>query len=118
MDGEERKHALMQEKQVGAGVIKLMRAKVEEHREITGLPLCDLEAIALVVLDPRPIPIVTACPHGHPHVDEGEWITTPHRTHQCQAMVPEGLVGVTSHKRCGAEWRPSEHATIGVVALS
>ena len=30
-------------------------------------------------------PMVMACPHcGTPHVDEGEWETRPHHTHQCQ----------------------------------
>jgi hypothetical protein len=36
------------------------------------------------------------------HVDEGEWATTPHRTHRCLF--------------CGHEWRPFEVATYGVVS--
>lgn len=34
------------------------------------------------------------------HIDEGEWATRSHRTHQCQG--------------CGCEWRPSEISTVGV----
>lgn len=41
------------------------------------------------------------CPDcGQPHVDEGEWETRPHKTHQCQA--------------CGHEWRPFDYPTVGV----
>ena|GEM_PF-2343382 len=35
-----------------------------------------------------------------PHVDEGEWATRRHKTHQCQS--------------CGHEWRPFPFATVGV----
>lgn len=39
------------------------------------------------------IPIIEDCPScGFQHVDEGEWATRPHRTHQCQS--------------CGQEWQP------------
>ena len=34
------------------------------------------------------------------HLDEGEWETRPHKTHQCQG--------------CGHEWRPFPFATVGV----
>jgi hypothetical protein len=32
----------------------------------------------------KPVPLVLYCPAGHLHVDEGEWATRPHKTHQCQ----------------------------------
>jgi hypothetical protein len=37
---------------------------------------------------------------GTQHIDEGEWATRPHRTHQCQA--------------CCHEWRPADFPTVGV----
>lgn len=50
---------------------------------------------------PAPIPLVLYCPVcGAPHVDEGEWATTPHKTHQCQS--------------CRHEWRPFTYPTVGV----
>jgi hypothetical protein len=49
----------------------------------------------------EPEPIVTNCPQcGALHVDEGEWATRPHRTHQCM--------------ECSAQWRPKETNTVGV----
>lgn len=51
-----------------------------------------------------PIPIVIACPKcREPHIDEGEWETRPHKTHQCQA--------------CLHEWRPANVPTVGVRSL-
>lgn len=47
------------------------------------------------------IPVRIDCPEcGTPHVDEDEWATRPHRTHQCQ--------------QCGHEWRPYPVATVGI----
>lgn len=41
------------------------------------------------------------CPKcGTKHVDEGEWATRKHKTHQCQA--------------CMHEWRPFEFPTFGI----
>jgi len=37
---------------------------------------------------------------GELHIDEGEFATKPHHTHQCE--------------RCGAVWRPAEENTVGV----
>jgi hypothetical protein len=43
-----------------------------------------------------------SCPKCHfPHVDEGNWATTPHRTHLCA--------------RCEHLWRPYPVATYGVL---
>lgn len=47
------------------------------------------------------VPLALWCPKcSAPHVDEGEWATRPHKTHQCQS--------------CGHEWRPFPHPTVGV----
>lgn len=47
------------------------------------------------------IPTLLWCPEcGEQHIDEGEWETRPHKTHQCQS--------------CGHEWRPYEVPTRGV----
>jgi len=56
------------------------------------------------VSDPNdPIPTILHCPQCNSlHVDEGEWKTRPHKTHQCQA--------------CGHEWRPYSVPTVGIPA--
>lgn len=62
-----------------------------------------------------PVQLVMYCPAGHPHVDEGEWATKPHKTHRCQHNYNyDGSAdGV-----CGLEWRPAAFPTVGVAALS
>ena len=48
-----------------------------------------------------PIAMMLDCPACEAlHVDEGEWATRPHKTHQCQG--------------CGHEWRPVPYATVGI----
>lgn len=48
-----------------------------------------------------PIPMVLYCPHCHKqHIEKGKWVTTGHRTHQCEF--------------CGQGWTPSAHRTTGV----
>jgi hypothetical protein len=48
-----------------------------------------------------PAPLTLHCPACHTlHVDEGEWATRPHKTHQCQ--------------NCQHEWRPCDYPTVGV----
>lgn len=71
--------------------------------------------------DGRPVPLVMHCPAGHPHVDEGEWATRPHRTHQCQVLVPcaaceAGDEWCEKTRICGLEWRPAQFPTVGVAA--
>lgn len=63
-----------------------------------------------------PVPLVLHCPAGHPHVDEGEWATRPHKTHKCQAKRWRGGGGPTPPDwgTCGLEWRPAEFPTVGV----
>jgi len=54
----------------------------------------------------EPIPMLLTCPAeecGAEHIDEGEWVTRPHKTHQCQS--------------CGHEWRVANVPTVGVVSL-
>lgn len=52
------------------------------------------------------IPMILHCPEcSTPHVDEGEWATRIHRTHQCQ------------YPGCGKEWRPANVPTVGVADL-
>lgn len=65
------------------------------------------------------IPLVMYCPVGHQHVDEGEWRTRPHKTHQCQVPVPCycGKSGCQTMYVCGIEWRPSNFPTVGVAKL-
>lgn len=51
----------------------------------------------------KPAPAHLYCPAcGLLHVDEGEWATRPHRTHECQ------------RKSCKKLWRPFEFPTVGV----
>jgi rubredoxin len=51
----------------------------------------------------QPIPLQLTCPEcGVEHVDEGEWATGLHKTHQCHA--------------CKHEWRPYEYPTVGIAA--
>lgn len=48
-----------------------------------------------------PAPMHLSCPQCNAlHVDEGEWATRPHKTHQCQS--------------CKYEWRPFDYPTYGV----
>jgi hypothetical protein len=49
----------------------------------------------------QPLPIRIHCPSCHElHVDEGEFATRPHRTHQCRT--------------CGMRWEPANVPTVGV----
>lgn len=49
-----------------------------------------------------PLPMDLFCPGcGLRHVDQGEWETTPHKTHRC-VDVRNSFGGV---KGCGREWR-------------
>lgn len=53
---------------------------------------------------PEPRPLMLYCPKCYTqHIDEGEWATRPHKTHQCQ--------------QCKYEWCPLEHDTIGVRSM-
>jgi predicted RNA-binding Zn-ribbon protein involved in translation (DUF1610 family) len=50
-----------------------------------------------------PRALVLGCPEcGALHIDEGEWATRPHKTHQCQ--------------KCAHEWRPFDFATVGIAS--
>lgn len=52
----------------------------------------------------KPIPLVLYCPRcGEQHIDDGEWATKHHKTHQCQ--------------QCKYEWRPSAYPTFGVFSV-
>ena len=60
-----------------------------------------LRVRALESGDAKPVPTVLHCPDCEEiHVDEGEWATRPHKTHQCQ--------------HCRHEWRPYQVHTVGV----
>lgn len=51
-----------------------------------------------------PIRMLLFCPVcDAQHIDEGEWATLPHRTHECQ--------------HCRHQWRPSHTSTVGVKDL-
>lgn len=66
------------------------------------------------------VQLVLYCPAGHQHIDEGEWTTRPHKTHQCQATVSEiyTIDGGWSRKKCGREWRPANFNSVGVKVLN
>lgn len=52
-----------------------------------------------------PVPYVLYCPEcGMKHIDEDEWATRPHKTHQCL------------NKMCKHEWRPYPFPTVGVLS--
>src|SRR5271170_90887 len=58
------------------------------------------------------IPVVTFCPAcSKQHLDEGEWVTRPHRTHRC--------VDDSAGKGCGNEWKipDIDVFTVGVVEM-
>lgn len=68
-------------------------------------PGCEVQPLYAHPADPAapdgPQPVHLFCPVcAAPHLDEGEWATRPHKTHQCQG--------------CGHEWRPFPFATVGV----
>ncbi len=63
-------------------------------------------------IDDTPLPLVMYCPAGHQHIDEGEWATRPHKTHQCQFKVTQLIGGHWG--LCGLEWRPADFPTVGV----
>ena len=49
----------------------------------------------------EPVQLELDCPKcDRQHIDEGEWATRPHKTHQCQS--------------CGHEWKPFDYETVGV----
>lgn len=58
-----------------------------------------------------PEPLDLFCPAcGLRHVDEGEWVSRPHKTHRCVAYTStDGHVTAG----CGHEWRPYAHPTVG-----
>jgi len=61
--------------------------------------------------DATPYPVVLFCPEcATLHVDEGEWRTRPHKTHQCQN--DECPVFVQTGRRF--EWQPHSVNTVGV----
>lgn len=51
------------------------------------------------------VPTLLCCPACETrHIDEGEWVTKLHKTHQCQ--------------QCGHEWRPYQYPTVGVARFT
>lgn len=67
------------------------------------------------------VPMVLYCPAGHQHIDEGEWATKPHKTHECQKVIPCNCSalyhGECVKTICGQQWRPADFPTVGVAAL-
>jgi predicted RNA-binding Zn-ribbon protein involved in translation (DUF1610 family) len=54
--------------------------------------------------EPKPVDLILFCPMCHErHIDEGEWATKEHRTHECQS--------------CGFRWAPAAVPTRGVAKL-
>lgn len=68
----------------------------------------------------KPLQMVMYCPAGHQHMDEGEWATRPHKTHQCQEMVLCDRCEASEDHMCegrvlcGLEWRPMDRPTVGI----
>lgn len=57
-----------------------------------------------------PIDVILHCPTcKKQHIDEGEWATRPHRTHQC--------VDDAAGKGCGMAFTPCAKRTFGVVKI-
>lgn len=57
-----------------------------------------------------PIPVILHCPFClKQHVDENQWVTTPHRTHVC--------VDDIAGSGCGKPFTPSPHRTVGILNL-
>ena len=51
--------------------------------------------------EPEPTPLILYCPSCNTqHIDEGEWATKPHKTHECQS--------------CGQLFRPDDKPTVGI----
>lgn len=84
---------------------------LEELKTLTDLLLNENDALRLE--QSRPLAMVMYCPAGHQHIDEGEWTTRRHKTHQCQENIAE--VGDRAVP-CGFEWRPMDRPTVGVKA--
>lgn len=93
-------------------VLDAAAAAVEASADVwTGFARNDARTCVLAALEAagilpaptalQPVPVQLNCPEcGVAHVDEGEWATRLHKTHQCQA--------------CKHEWRPYEYPTVGV----
>lgn len=69
------------------------RCKLEEKKGTTQKPF-----------NATPVPMILFCQICNAqHIDEGDWATRPHRTHECQ--------------QCRHQWRPSNTSTVGVKDL-
>ena len=89
----------------GAPAAKELYAPIQKMAEVQGDQVASVTKLAeekLATISPvKSIPLALSCPKcGEAHIDEGEWATKPHRTHQCQA--------------CKHEWRPYNYHTVGV----
>lgn len=81
----------------------LMRARQFYDERVWEITEIDPDA-PLTFRRAEPVPIATSCPTcGTQHIDEGEWATRPHKTHQCQ--------------KCGAQWRPHDFPTVGILPV-
>jgi hypothetical protein len=76
----------------GETPLQRLQREIQDSNGLAGL---------LAAARQAPVPMTLHCPQcAALHVDDGEWATRPHKTHQCQA--------------CKHEWRPFEYATVGV----
>jgi hypothetical protein len=83
--------------------LALTRTQVDKY-EMDGLRDADAYSKQVSKLL-APIPMRMPCERcGRLHVDEGEFATKPHHTHECQ--------------HCGLTWRPALRNTVGVLFLS
>lgn len=78
--------------------------KVIENKKLSGVQTKYIRGLSSRLVIKPPIPMLLNCPScSHEHIDEDEWTTKPHKTHQCQT--------------CGHEWRPCNIPTVGVSKL-
>lgn len=85
-------------------LIAQLNAATAARREVQADLSVMRESYTKVFREPAGIAMLLNCPRCHAqHEDVGEWLTRPHKTHQCQ--------------RCAHEWRPANVPTIGVLAL-
>lgn len=77
----------------------------------TGKDIC--ECVDCINPKADPYPIITRCPAcGEKHIDEGEWATKKHKTHQCQNNECPTFRNSGGTKR--EEWTPALVHTVGV----
>ncbi len=111
--------SLIEQESAESGKLVLARVAKLEAGDDPMAPLIARTFKILLRHGATAVPLVMFCPAGHPHIDEDEWATKPHKTHQCQHLTDcgcgEGWACMRA-TRCRLEWRPAEFPTVGVRA--